>query len=88
MQTFTEMKRIQKRLRHGEHCYRLYMCEEKTHSLVKLTPQQRLAFIKYIRIIRYNTTSCSSVAITLKGLAGLEQRTKKFSLNRLYFDAS
>lgn len=52
---------------------------KKTHSLVKLTPQQRLAFIRYILIIRYNTTSCSSVAITLKGLAGLEQRTKKLS---------
>lgn len=61
---------------------------KKTHSLVKLTPQQRLAFIRYIRISRHNTTSCSSVAITLKGLAGLEQRTKRFSLNRLYFDAS
>lgn len=41
--------------------------------------------VHQVYIIRHNTTSCSSVAITLKGLAALEQ-TEKFSLNRLYFD--
>lgn len=60
----------------------IFTCEEK-HSLVKLSPQQRLAFI----YIGYNTASCSPVAITLKGLAGLEQRPQKFSLNRLYFES-
>lgn len=33
-------------VRHNEHCYRPYTCGENTHSLVKLTPQQRLPFIR------------------------------------------
>lgn len=75
-----EMKRQQKRLRHGEHCYRPYTYGGGgPHWLVKVSVQR-------LNIIRYDTTSCSSVAITLKGLAGLEQRTKNSSW-RLHFDA-
>lgn len=89
MQTFTERKIIKKGLRHGAHCYRPYMCgggglTGETYSTAEVSVHQ-------VYIIRYNITSCSSVAFTLKGLAGLEQRTKKFFeqvVLRCKFDAS
>lgn len=80
-------KQYKKRLRHNEHCYRPYMCEEK-NSLTGETYSTAEVSVHQVNVITYNTTSCPSVAITLKGLAGLEHRTTKFSLSRMYFHSS
>lgn len=83
------MKIIQKKglVRHYEHCYRPYMCEGK-HSLTGETYSTAEVSVHQVNVITYNTTSRPSVAITLKGLAGLEKRTTKFSLSRMYFHSS
>lgn len=62
-------------------------CVRKKNSLTGETYSTAEVRVHRVNVIRYNTTSCPTIA-TLKGLAGLEQRTTKFSLSRMYFNSS